>query len=553
MTLKQDEKAQQADLKKKNSIEIEQLEHALHNNKDDWDTIVAEAQDATNEEHELTTLQALKLYPRACFWSFIISMTVVMEGYDLQLIGALFALPAFQQHYGEHFGDSVGYQISTKWQTSLKMGNTVGSFIGILITGFLSERFGYKKTILGALVMMIGAIFATFFAPSLEVLLAGEILCGLPWGTFSVLGPAYASEVSPVILRHYFTVYILLCWAMGQLICAGVMAAYSDVITEWAYRIPFAIQWIWPLPLLAIILFAPESPWWLVRNGKYTEANNALKKLTNPSRHSRNKHTIAMMIHTNQTELEEKEGTSFLDCFRGSNLRRTEISCVAFSIQVIGGNGMCGNAVYFFEQAGLDSSLSYDFALGTAALAMVGGLLSWGVAARYGRRSILFYGLIMQCIIMLIIGCVSLAPSSNSSASWVQASFVMIWMFVYYMTVSPITFVIIAETSTTRLRAKTVGIARNAYLIATVVNNIMLPRMLNPSSWDWQGKTGFFFFGTTVFLIIWTFFRMPETKGRTYAELDILFKNRISARKFSKTNVDAFASDTENATTEQKQ
>lgn len=533
---------------RKNDIEVDQVEYA--GGKEDWGTIIEEAKQATEEEHELTTVQALKLYPKACFWSFVISMCVIMEGYDLQLIGALFAMPAFQEHYGEHFGEH-GYQIPAKWQTSLNMGNTVGSFIGILITGFVCDRIGYKKTLLGALVMMAAAIFATFFAPSIEVLLAGELLCGLPWGTFSILAPAYASEVSPVVLRHYFTVYILLCWAIGQLICAGVMTAFNHLTSHWAYRIPFGLQWIWPLPLFIIIFFAPESPWWLVRKGRYQEAENALKKLTDKSRHSRNKLTVAMMIHTNQTELEEKEGTSYLDCFRGSNLRRTEISCVAFAIQVIGGNGFCGNAVYFFEQAGLESSASYKLNLGTAALALVGGMLSWGVCTKFGRRAILFWGLVMQCVIMLIIACVSLSPTSNKVAPWVQCAHVMVWMFVYYLTVAPITFAIIAETSATRLRAKTVGLARNAYLVAAIIQNIILPRMLNPSAWNWQGKTGFFYVGTTTVMIIWCYFRMPETKGRTYEELDILFAQGISARKFSSTSVNAFATD-EAIVTEEK-
>ena len=134
----------------------------------------------------------------------------------------------------------------------------------------------------------------------------------------------------------------------------------------------------------------------------------------------------------------------------------------------------------------------------------------------------------------------SLAPVSNKTVPWIESSFLAIWTFVYYLTVSPITFAILSETSSTRLRAKTVGLSRNASNVAQIVSNIMVPRMINPTAWNWRGKTGFFFAGTTFLVVVWTFFRMPETKGRTFEELDILFARKINPRYFYKTRVDAY-------------
>ena len=80
------------------------------------------------------------------------------------------------------------------------------------LNGYLSARFGYKKVILGALFFMNWFIFFPFFARSAEVLLVGQILCGLTWGVFATTGPAYASEVCPLALRGYLTCYVNLCW-----------------------------------------------------------------------------------------------------------------------------------------------------------------------------------------------------------------------------------------------------------------------------------------------------------------------------------------------------
>lgn len=61
-------------------------------------------------------------------------------------------------------------------------------------------------------------------------------------------------------------------------------------------------------------------------------------------------------------------------------------------------------------------------------------------------------------------------------------------------------------------------------------------------SWNWGAKTGLFWAGSCLFCITWAFFRLPETGGRTYGELTILFENKISARKFKTTKVDQFRS-----------
>jgi SP family general alpha glucoside:H+ symporter-like MFS transporter len=74
-----------------------------------------------------------------------------------------------------------------------------------------------------------------------------------------------------------------------------------------------------------------------------------------------------------------------------------------------------------------------------------------------------------------------------------------------------------------------------------IFNNIVVPRMLSPTDWNWAGMTGFFYAGLTALLIIFMWFMLPETKDRTFAELGMLFENKVPARRFAKTNVDQFS------------
>jgi len=134
--------------------------------------------DAQAQEHHLSFFQALKLYPKGVFWSIALSTAVIMEGYDTKLIGTLFAQPAFQKAYG-HLAKAGSYQISAPWQTGLSNGSTCGQLLGLLVAGYISERFGFRKTIMAGMVAVIGIIFMTFFAPSLVVLEVGQILFGM--------------------------------------------------------------------------------------------------------------------------------------------------------------------------------------------------------------------------------------------------------------------------------------------------------------------------------------------------------------------------------------
>jgi SP family general alpha glucoside:H+ symporter-like MFS transporter len=109
--------------------------------------------------------------------------------------------------------------------------------------------------------------------------------------------------------------------------------------------------------------------------------------------------------------------------------------------------------------------------------------------------------------------------------------------FVYDFTVGPVCYVLVAEIPSTRLRVKTVVLARVAYNITSIITNTITPRMLNPSAWDWKGRSSLFFAGTTLICLAWCWFRLPEPVGLTYMELDILFEKKAQARKFKEFQV----------------
>ncbi|KAF3077515.1 Maltose permease MAL31 [Trichoderma lentiforme] len=505
--------------------------------------IIESARAAAAKEQSMTLLQGIKLYPKAIAWSMIISTCIVMEGYDISLVNNFYAFPQFNEKYGELYPDGK-YQVPARWQSGLSNGATVGEIIGLFINGFVSERFGYRKTVMGCLVL-VAAFTAIFFtAPNIQTLLVAEILCGIPWGIFQTITVTYASEVCPVALRGYLTTYVNFCWGLGQEIGIGVIFAMLKRNDQWAYRIPYGLQWMWPLPLFIAIYFAPESPWWLVRRGKAEEAKRALLRLTSLNRETDfdADETVAMMVHT--TALEEKitAGASYWDCFKGVDRRRTEIVCMTWAIQNLSGNAFSNYSTYFLQQAGLSTHDSYGFALGQYAINMVGVFGAWGLMTMgVGRRSLYLYGLCGLCSMLFILGFLGLVPESHRrEGSLATGSIMVVWALFYQLTVGTVCYSLVGELSSRRLQIKTVVLARNLYNIVGIITNVLTPYMLNPTAWNWSNYTGFFWGGICFCCIIYTYFRLPEPRGRTFAELDVLFEKKISARKFASTKVDVF-------------
>lgn len=93
-------------------------------------------------------------------------------------MGNLYAQPAFAKRFGR-ITKKGSYEIPAKWQIGLGNGSTCGQLLGLIASGWLSERFGLRKTMIGGLTMTIGFIFILFFANSLPMLLAGQILFGM--------------------------------------------------------------------------------------------------------------------------------------------------------------------------------------------------------------------------------------------------------------------------------------------------------------------------------------------------------------------------------------
>ena len=178
------------------------------------------------------------------------------------------------------------------------------------------------------------------------------------------------------------------------------------------------------------MFFAPESPWWLVRHGKLSEAETSVRRLASQEMKSRAKETVAQMVRTNQLEVDVSEGTNWIDCFRGVDRRRTEISCMAFAAQNLCGDPFTGNIIYFFEQSNISEVLAFRLGLGDYAVLLGVVPPTYWIMSKVGRRTLYVWGLGGMFAMLLVIGGLGVAGGhGNKGAKWGTVALIYVRLY----------------------------------------------------------------------------------------------------------------------------
>ncbi|CRK21131.1 hypothetical protein BN1708_013007, partial [Verticillium longisporum] len=531
--------------------------------------------------------RVIRSWKMAIFWSVLFSVTIMGEGYDLALMGNFFSLRQFQDLFGRSHGPGLPREIPALWQSGMLCAALAGQLIGIYFTGHSVDRYGHRKTVIFALGQVMVFLLIGFFSPTvipiggsdagLGMLFVGELLMGVPWGVFQATTLAYSSEIAPAKLRPTLTTFINMCWIFGQLFSTAANKAVTRLDSNLlAFRIPLMVQWLWPVPVAVGAFIAPESPWWLIRQGRSEDARRSLGRLNRQADFPLEGH-IRVMELTNEHERDslhspatasrtssiasksKNEPTvryapavsaeaaaarespdavpSYADCFHGTNRRRTEIVIMLNLTQQLCGSCLMFYSAKLYQKGGIAVEQAYDYTLVQYGLGLVAIACSWALMQRVCRRATWLGGLGAAALLMAAIGALGFFRASAACVPWVIAALLIVFTGVYNLTLGPLTYSLVGEMSSTRLKAKTVVIGRACYLVAGLFNLFLTPKMLEdtPNGWGLGPQSALVFAGWNAVFFAWAFFRLPETKGRSFAELDVLFKRGVSARDFGKT------------------
>lgn len=413
--------------------------------------------------------------------------------------------------------------------------------IGSALGGFVQDRLGRRLSLISSCIVSAIAVALCFicdtpssFDGRRSFFTGAKLLQGIAIGQLVVTTQTYMSEILPPKLRGPVLALFPISILLGQMIGAIVLNSQIHVPGHRAYRTCFASQWAFSASVLVASIFLPESPTWLIRKGNYEAALKAQKKLDKS--HVDSQANIDLLRRSIAAEQETTRSSTYLDCFRGTDLRRTMIVAFVNIIPALFGLVLLAKASYFLQVAGMKPSDSTLFLIVGIAIGLAANIGSIWTLNICGRRPLTLVGLMIISLLWLGMGISAVFPGAFSV--WWIAGSMMATIFVAGLSCWPASYVVSSETSSLHLRAKTQGVGWVTSTFWTCVFTVILPYIYNPDSGNLQGKTCFLFVGCCWIAAVLTWFYVPEMKGRTAVEIDQMFCRRIPTRGFKSWRAD---------------
>ncbi|KAK1561546.1 alpha glucoside transporter [Colletotrichum navitas] len=463
------------------------------------------AQAADLEDHELGIIwKSLVRYPRASVWCVYACWTIIILSFDVQAAGAVVGISSFRKDFGYKFeGD---YVLPAAWQSSFSGAPIATAVISSIASAELADFIGRKKVL--AIAISFVAVAIEFIATTNAVFLAGKLLNGFMFGA-----------VTPLALCGLFTCGVGVAYGIGPLVAFIAINYTGTSQSRWAYRTVFCCQFGFARVSAILWSSMPESSWWLVSKGKKKEALKSLGRLGHTGNEGRAK--LALIERTLEEVCQETDGVTYLECFKKSNMRRTMISIMPLIIQAFSGiSWVAGYFTYYLQLAGYSTSLSYKLQTAQLILSIVGKLMAAAVIDKIGRRNLTFYGL------------GDWGTGTTQTTIKGTVAFILLYSSWYNVSIGSSAFSLLAETSTSRLRAKTVAIGYASQNSINVMWQFVIPYLFNPDKVNLGAKLSFIFGGLCFLSLLYLWYFQPETGGRSYEELDEMFTKGIPTRKF---------------------
>ncbi|THZ53484.1 MFS hexose transporter [Aureobasidium pullulans] len=484
--------------------------------------------------------EATKRHPRELLWCIYAIFVLVLSSFDNQAGGVVLSIPQFRKDFGSPYNGN--YVLSAEWQSAYSGAPVLSSIVGLLVSGWLADKIGRKWMFaIGYLIVFVSITIETLSTSNL-VFFIGKFVAGFAIGAFTTTALTYLGEVAPRPARGILTAAAGMALTVGPFIVSIVVRATGDEPNRWAYRSVFLAQYGFSATGAFLLPCMPESPWWLLSKGRKHEASVALSHFGYTVDQAQDYMTAAITALDHARE--ETKGATYLECFQKTNLRRTIIAAAPLSIQALSGLFFVSSySTYYQQLAGYNTSTTFSLNIVQNILAMTGNACSWFLIDRVGRRPLSCYGMLLLTVLLLLTG--GLACVGTKSATRGTVGLLLLYNWLYSITIGATAYPILIETPTSRLRTKTAAIGltlqNGLFHIGDLQISLttwqamwafVIPYLFNPDQANLGARVAFIFGAFAVVSTIYLWSCQPETSGRSFAELDEMFVKKVPARGF---------------------
>ena len=440
--------------------------------------------------------------------SLIAALGGLLFGYDTAVING--AVGFLETHF----------QLTAALKGWASSSALLGCVIGVSFAGAFSDWLGRKKTLVLAGILFLVSSIGTAVPQTLTQLVVFRILAGVGVGIASMASPMYIAEVSParfrgrmVSVNQFAIVTGMLVIYFVNLLIAGQGSPEWQVATSWRWM--FASGIVPSAVFLALLLFAPESPRWLIKQGRMEQALGILRRVDGAKFAEAESRAIQRTL--------AQEGGSLAQLFR-PGLRRVLVLGVALAVlqQVTGINVFLYFGTEIFKGLGssVDAALLETVVVGAVNLGFT--VVAIWTVDRLGRKPLMVVGAAGMGVCLVAMG---LAAQFERTAVWTLA-FILGYIACFALSVGPVTWVILSEIFPTKIRGRALSIATFGLWAANFVVSQTFPMMDQDPVLVAKFHHAFPFYvyaAMCVVLVLVVALGVPETKGKSLEEIERLW------------------------------
>jgi len=390
----------------------------------------------------------------------------------------------------------------------------LGAVLGAMVGGRLADRFGRRNVLLAVAGLFILGALWTAAAPDMAWLAAGRVLVGVAIGIASFTAPLYISEISPPHIRGRLVSLNQLMITIG--IVVSYLADYS-LAGSHAWRWMFGVAAAPAIVLAAGLLLVPESPRWLLADGRRGHAREILRRV-------RGGHDVEVELDEIEDSLRQQQ-ESWRELLSPA-VRPAMVVGIGLAVfqQFTGINTVIYYAPTIFELAGFQSRAGAILA--TAGVGIVNVLLTivaLRLLDRAGRRPLLLYGLVGMIASLAALGVAFLLPHAGGALAWIAAVSLMVYVACFAIGLGPVFWLMIAEIYPLKIRGRAMGVATVANWGSNLLVALTFLTLIHL-----LGRSETFWLYAIIGVIAWafTYWLVPETKGRGLEEIEAHWRLR---------------------------
>jgi MFS transporter, SP family, arabinose:H+ symporter len=403
-----------------------------------------------------------------------------------------------------------------------------GSIAGVTVAGSLSDKFGRKIILLLSAVLFSVSGIGCMVAGNEVQLVIARILGGIGIGVASVISPLYIAEISVPgfrgrlvsmyqlaitigFLGAYLANYGLLQYSQGLLEQGATTGLYGKIFASEAWRGMLGMEALPALLFFIVLFLIPESPRWLVVNGKEKKASSILKKI-----YGEKEATIQI---NNVKNLIVSETTSNWRMLFQPGFRLALFIGVALAMlgQLMGVNAVLYYGPTIFKESGLSTGDSLFYQVLVGVVNMLTTVLALIIIDKVGRKKLVYWGVSGMIISLILIGIYFAYGTDLAIPHIFLLILFLFYIFCCAISICAVIFVLLSEMYPVKVRGAAMSVAGLSLWIGTYLIGQLTPLMLTKLT-----PAGTFWFFAIMcipyILIVWKL--LPETTGKSLEEIE---------------------------------